>query len=370
MPYLRPTYSTILAAAQQDVVASKPGGLILLPVSNLGIAITVLSKAADQQYAAIDWVSKQAIPWTATDEYLGGWATLKGVNRNPATASIGSAIFSGTVGTDFPSGTILTLVDGTVYLTTADATVGSNGSVTVQITAQTAGSAGNQPAGIAISIQSGIPGITTGGVTGILAGGADIETDDSYRSRMLLVYRQAPQGGSINDYLVWSRAVPGVTRAWAVGNLAGAGTVSVFTMFDITEAANNGFPVGTSGVATGENRAVVATGDCLIVANAIITVQPVTALVYSVAPVPYPVNFTINSLTLNSATIQAGISAALTAAFLANADPLGGTIQPSVWDAAINSVSGVSSFALASPTGPIAAPVGSLPILGTITYGA
>lgn len=55
-------------------------------------------------------------------------------------------------------------------------------------------------------------------------------------------YPAPPQGGSADDYDAWVRTVPGVTRVWLNPLGAGPGTVVLYTMFDLAEAAHGGFP--------------------------------------------------------------------------------------------------------------------------------
>ena len=165
--------------------------------------------------------------------------------------------------------------------------------------------------------------------------------------------------------------MPGVTRAWCNPVGAGAGTVVVFTMWDNAEIGTGGFPAGTNGVAAAETRDAPATGDQLTVANAIYPQRPVTALVYSDAPVGQPVNFVLANLgSAPSATLLAAIEAALTALFLRIGSPLGVTLYPNQWEAAIASVTGLPQYTLVSPVGPVACPVGNLAVLGTVTATA
>lgn len=77
-------------------------------------------------------------------------------------------------------------------------------------------------------------------------GGADIETEEDFRSRGLLAWQNPPQGGSDADYKKWALEVSGVTRAWVKRRLNGAGTVGVYIMCDRND--NGGFPVGTDGI--------------------------------------------------------------------------------------------------------------------------
>lgn len=378
MPFSRPTLTELRNQVQQDIAAS-PAGLqgflrrAIVPV--LGWAQAGL---AYLHYAYLDWIAKQAVPWSATDEWLFAWAALKGVYQKDATAASGNVTFTGT-GT-IPLGALLSRADGQQYAVTAATTVSTGGTL-VPVTASVAGSAGNCDVGTVLTLTSPIAGIASAGTAGAITGGADQETQDALRARMLDIYAAPPQGGDAFDYVEWALAVPGVSRAWVKPNGAGAGTVVVYTMFDVAEAGNNGFPVGTDGVATGETRATVATGDQLAVANSIYPKQPVTALVYSVSPISTPVNFTVSGLgSNNTAAMQASITAALKDMFLRLAQ-VGGTIdpstmqawsgiEPSAWYEALGSISGLTSFDVSSPAAAITPGAGQLFVLGTVTFSA
>jgi uncharacterized phage protein gp47/JayE len=357
--------------ALQDITAGGlPGVDGLLQRAVLRVLAYAMAGLAYLHYAYQDWISRQAVPWTATDEWLSAWGALKGVLQKDATAASGQLTFSGTVGTDIPPGTSISRSDGVAYTSTADAVIGSGGTATVSITATVAGSAGNASSGTTFVLASPILGVlATGTAAGPITGGADQETTAAFRSRVLQAWANPPQGGAASDYLEWALAVPGVTRAWVSPVADGAGTVVVYFMMDQAEAAHGGFPQGTNGVASSETRDVPATGDQLAVANYIYPLRPVTALVYAVAPAAQPLNFTINNLSPNTTAIQQGISAALADMLVALGSP-GGTLYPSDIEGAIASVPGIGHFTLASPSAPVTASTGALYTLGTITYSS
>jgi uncharacterized phage protein gp47/JayE len=391
MPYARPTLNALITQAVQDVVNAEitdPStqnvltGLLTNAV--MRVLPTVMAGLVWQEYGFIDWVSKQAVPWSATDEFLEGWAALKGVSREDATAASGTfSIASGcTSGSVLPAGsTISCQANGLAYTTQADATV-SSGSISAAVVCTTAASAGNIPAGTALTISGTYAGIPSAGVAAAaFTGGSDQETDDGLRTRMLTVYAAPPQGGDAADYVEWAEDVAGVTRAWVAPNQMGAGTVTVYTMFDEAESAFNGFPQGANGVAASETRDTPAAGDQLAVANSIFPKQPVTALVYSCAPDAEAVNFSVGSLGSNNTTaMQAAITAALTDMFLrlgyvgGTLDPVTGeawaTIDPSDWYAALSSVSGIGRFSVTAPVSPITVSSGYLPVLGAVTFAS
>ena len=330
MPYARPPLTALRNQAIQDITTSGVPGLDgLLRNAVLRVLAWVMSGLAYSVYGYIDWISREAVPFTATDEYLEAWAALIGIFRIDSAAATGQASFTGQPGLVVPEGATLTRQDGTPYTATAEASVDTNGTVLVPIAAAVNGAATDCDAGTAISLDPPIAGINAGGVTvGPTTGGADQESDDSLRSRMLAKYRAPAQGGSATDYIDWAREVPGCTRAWVQPNGAGAGTVIVRPMFDDTQAAHGGFPQGIDGCATLETRDTTAAGDQLAVADHIWPVQPVTALVYVASPVPHPIDVVLLDLDPNTADTRSQIIASINDMYLIRAE-LGGTIFPS-----------------------------------------
>lgn len=384
MPFLRPTLSDLRGQIASDIASNLPGADGLLRFSNLGITGDALAGLSHLHFGYLDWIALNAVPFTCTGEFLEGWAALKKITREPATAATGTATFTGTTGSVIPAGTGVVRGDGYVYTTQASATLAS-GTATVAITAVLppldpvnnpggGGAAGNAAAGTVLSLQTAIVGVQSSGVAATaLTGGSDIEVDSALRSRMLQAYQQPPQGGAQNDYVEWATAVPGVTRAWCEPNSLGLGTVVVYVMLDVSESAYNGFPQGTNGVSAldqgpgGVPRAAVATGDQLNVANAIYPLQPVTALVYVCAPIAYPANFTISGLSTTSAATRAAIAAAIAGVFQLYASP-GGTVDLSYIESAIAAIVGTRGFVITIPSANIVLAAGNLPVLGTVTY--
>lgn len=368
--FSRPTLSALIQQAINDVqTANLSGtGTTLLPQSILGTVATSNAGLAYELYAYLDYIALMAIPATATGEYLEAWAALKGVYREPATSATGTCAFTGTTGQVVPSGTIISTAANVSYQTNADFIIGTTTSV--PFTATVAGSAGNAASGIALSLTTPITYVnsTTNALTAI-TGGADQELDASLRSRMLTVYATPPDGGSANQYIIWCLQVPGVTRAWVNTTGVTAGAVQLFIMLDQTESAFNGFAQGEPGGATLESRISPGSGDELLVANYIFPLQPVTALVYVTTPTPEPINFSIQALSPTTAANEAGIEAALADMFVRLGSPLtGNAIYSSSTNAAIESVAGVGTYTLLSPISPITVPLGSLPVLGDITF--
>ena len=370
MPYSRPTLTALRTQAMQDIAASGlPGASGFLRRSWLRVIAWVQAAMAHLHFGYLDWIAKQSIPFTCDSEFLDGWAALKGVTRKAATAATGTWSGTGINGSVLASGTLLIRADGVQYQTTANATVAS-GAISAPLQAVVTGANGNADSGTPLTLASVATGINpVGNAAAAITGGADIETDTALRGRMLLAYAAPPQGGDKSDYVEWALQVPGVTRAWCNPNGLGVGTVVVYTMLDVSEAAYGGFPQGTNGVATAETRATAATGDQLAVANHIYPLRPVTALVYSYAPAPQTLNFTIAGLNPSNTTTQAEVSAALTALLVTKSSPLADTaVDQSDVDAAISAIPGIISFRATAPSFPQTPTLGNIFTLGTVTF--
>lgn len=375
MPFSRPTLTDLRTQAAQDVAAALPGADPLLRFSNLSILSNVQAAMAYLHYGYLDWIAQQAVPFTATDEYLEGWGALKGVFRLPATQASGAVTFTATNGTTLPASTQLVRGDGKTFTTSAAVTA-TGGTVTVSATADAdptglTGAWGNTSIGSVMTVGQSIAGInSSGSVSTAFTGGADLESNDSLRSRILLAYQNPPHGGDASDYVTWARDVPGVTRAWCVPNGNGPGTVLVYVMFDDAESAHGGFPQGSNGVAAAELRDTTATGDQLAVANYIFPLQPVTALVYVLSPLSHVVDFTISGVATASSDTKNAIAAAITGVFRQSSTltAVSSTVNLSDIESAIAAVPATSGFLITSPAGNIASAAGFLPMLGTITY--
>lgn len=369
MPYQRPTLTELQQQVASDIAASTPGSDPLLRFANLKITGRAQAGLAHLHYGYIDYIAKQAVPWTSTGEYLAGWGALRNTFQKSPTAASGVVPFLGEPGRSIPAGTSGTRGDGVTYTSQADATVQANGIAIVSFVADQVGAAGNCDAGTVITLGVAIPGVQSSGTaSAAFTGGADAEEEAEFSERVMSAFQATPQGGAAGDYSTWALDVPGVTRAWVVRNGFGVGTVVVYVMFDDAQAAHGGFPQGSDGVAADDQaRGVVASGDQLTVANAIFPLQPVTALAYVCSPIPNAINFTITGLSGASDATKAAISAAIVEVFRSNGVP-GGTIDMSDINSAIGSIPGTGGFVITSPVGNITNSTGQIPTLGAITY--
>jgi len=385
MPYSRPTLSSLISEIWSDITSSTGLVVTLLQKAVLKIVGKALAGAVNGLYGYLDWISKQAVPFTSSGEFLAGWGGLKKVYLKAATPSVLTVQLTGTSGTPLTAGTnINRTADGFAYTTTADA-VWTGSTATVNIQAVTAGTDGNCDVGTSVSLAQGITGIqSSGSVTAVVTTGTDVETQDEFFARVMEAFQAPVQGGNEGDYVTWVLAVSGVTRAWCAPNGFGAGTVVVYFMMDDAESEHAGFPQGTNGVSAndqgpgGTPRGVVATGDQLTVANALITEQPATALVYACSPIENQIGFNLTGVA--SATTRTAIESALQDLFQREGEP-GGTVDLSDVYSAIGSVSGAAGYIVSSITSTVSGTTttypansnitnstGQLPVLGAVSW--
>lgn len=377
MPYQRPALSTLIARTADDIAASLPGANPLLRRAVLTILGRVLAGQHHQQFGYIDWLARNAVPFTARDEYLEGWAALKGVTRKGAIAAQLTVAVTGNAAAPVPSGQGLVRADGATFTAALGTTLAADGTGTLAVTADTAGSAGNCAVGTALTFTVPIAGVQqVASVSAATVTGADVETDDLFLSRMLGIYAQPPMGGALADYVNWALAVPGVTRAWCAGGAAGTGTVSVYFMMDTVRASNYGLPIGTNGVSSNEPRDSAATGDQLTVADSLWPLRSAAALVYAVAPAGIPLALTLAEVP-NDQAIRGNIAAAIAGLLVRKASPGGvslpsgasaGILRVSDIDTAIAAVAELDHFVRVAPAADVALGAGQISIPGPLTF--
>lgn len=387
MPFARPTLSDLRSQIMADINANLSSANAWLRKSVLYVLAIAMAGLAFLHYGYIDWISLNAVPWTATGEYLAAWGALKNVYQKSAVAAQLTVQFSNSSpGQTIGVGIGMQRTDGESYTIQTSATVAADGTATVTVLDTTAGAAGNCAAGTQLTLSTTIDGVqSTAVVTGTVVTGVDTETTKAFGARVLAAFQQFPQGGAKVDYEKWALAIAGVTRAWCSPNGMGPGTVVLRFMMDNADASYGGFPQGTNGVSQydqgpdGLPRDTVATGDQLTVANAIVSEQPVTALLYAVCPIANSLNFTISGLSTSSTTTRSAISAAISNVLFQNGDPRGGTINLNDIESAINGISGTGGWLMESVTGTVGGVVttypgnitsamGQLPVLGGINY--
>jgi len=135
--------------------------------------------------------------------------------RHAAAAAVLSVTLTGTNGTVISVGTVMIgLPNGALYTVTTGGTI-AGGTVTLAITAQVTGASGNLNNSDTLVLQGqivGATGIPT--VASTTTTGADAETDDAYRVRVLDAQQAQATGSNAASYRLWAQGVSGVVRAY------------------------------------------------------------------------------------------------------------------------------------------------------------
>lgn len=345
MAFDRPTLRELITQMTTD--AEREAGAKQLRQSNLRVLPKVFAYACHGLYGFITWILKQLFPDTAEKQFLERQASIQGIYRRAASKATGTLTVSYTEGATLPVGTIFMADDQRRYETTAEPEVGS---YTVPVQCLETGTIGNREAGQTYTLVSPVVGVDAEAVGSEMAGGAEAESDESLRKRLLFRLQNPPRGGAKEDYIAWAEEVPGVTRSWCFPKEQGIGTVVVrFATDGMTE---DGIP--TSGMVQ-------------IVSDYIAEVAPVTATPYVVAPVAKPVNFRIKDLIPDSESVRAQVEAELKSLFIKEAHP-GEALKLTHIQQAISSAAGEDDYELLEPTADVPADSTQLLVVGEVTY--
>lgn len=192
-------------------------------------------------YVQGDWVNRQCFPQTATGEYLDYHAQLRGLERKAAEYARGVVRFygdgAGEAERTIPAGTVC-MTQGYVRFATLEAGVLAAGAtyVDVPVQAQQAGNAGNVAAGSVTLLAAAPVGVTGCSNPTAMTGGADRESDELLRQRVLDSFARLPNGANCAYYEQVAEAFEAVVAAVALPKRRGVGTV------DVVVATQNGVP--------------------------------------------------------------------------------------------------------------------------------
>lgn len=347
MSWTIPPLAEEIARAEADF-SSRLGDLF--PPATLRALVRGFCLAVQGLYEYQSWSDQQKSPLTCEAEWIDRHARLWGVARRGGATTTGTVTITGAPAAVLPAGSLFRRPDGQEYVTKTDVTIPSPGVLAgVAVEATAPGAAGNTAEDTVITLLRPVAGMVSAATVEApgLAGGIDDEDDESLRGRVLDLIRFRPHGGAAQDYVLWAREVPGVTRAWAYPEEGGPGDVTVRFL------------------AAGREHGIPEAEDIAAVEAYIRPRAPAPSLTV-VAPTTVPVVMTI-ALNPDTAAVRAAVTAAIADFFDREAAP-GGSIRRSRLIAEIAAADGEVSHLLTVPSGDFAADPGALPIPGTITW--
>lgn len=213
------------------------------------------------------------MPDTAIGADLDLVAGVYAVTRRAAAYAEGVVTFTGTVGTQIMENVPVSTAAGLLFLVTAAGEIPAGGTVDLPVLSLLDGARGNVDALAIDRLPTPIVGISAVSNALAISGGADLESDDGLRARLLLRLRMPSASGTQADYIRWALEVSGVGAAQCVPLWDGPGTVKV--------------------IITGADGAAADAETIERCEDYIETVRPVGAAVTVVSATPLTVNVSV-----------------------------------------------------------------------------
>lgn len=348
MAYPRPSLVELQKRIYTDIV-SNAGIKSLLKRSIIRAISYALAGVVHLLFGFIDFVYKEAFPTTCSEAVLYIWAYIFNVPRKNASFSKRRVKFLGANGSYIDQGTILRM-DEVEFIVQEGGYI-TGGFYSPMVECSLAGVNGNIETGAELSLAQPIAGVQPKieVLEADAIDGEDIEDVELWRSRLIEKIQNTPHGGSLPDYEMWAKQIPGVTRAWPYENYTGLGFVGLAFVLD---GALDIFPDSAK------------VNEVQTILNSL---RPVTANLVVFSPVKQEIDFTIQ-LNPNTPAVQDAVTESLKDLFKREASP-GGTVYISRIREAISLATGEDDHVLVSPTANIVSPTGNLAVLGTVTFG-
>lgn len=227
------SYEEIVQSMEKSFEAKS--GYSVDEASDIGIRIRVLAGEIYNLYNYIDYVQRQAFPQTASGTGLGYHGTLRGINRKSAVKATGSVVFSLSSASEYqveiPIGTIVSTsgANPVSFETTSSGYIEA-GKTTATVTAQAliGGTSGNvAPGTIAVIVNMTADNLAVKNL-GAFLGGADEESDEQLRSRIVDSLKFVVNGTNKAYYKSLAKSVEGVDCVNVVPKKYGNGTVAIY----------------------------------------------------------------------------------------------------------------------------------------------
>ena len=345
----RPTLDALVERIIGDIDSTNPELYASVPKTPMNVFATAEAGLIHGLYGYADFLFRMSLPIEggATGTFLDRWGALLGVTRKAATYAKPTIRFVATTSGTVPAGVTVRRADGFTYEIAAESAFDS-GNNDLMFVATEVGSTGSIPDGSTVTLTESIVGMAlTGEVQGDVEG-TDEEGDQAYLVRIQDRLRSQPQGGSEADYLQWALSVSGVGYAWLVDTFP---------------------PFVDIRIVTDDEADLAPSSELLASVQAVIDEKkPVTAIPIVSAPTITERAVTLTSLTPNTASVHAAVTAALeTFMALPAVRQPGSTIYRTAIDATIQNAAGVVTFTRTVPAADIVNGADEMSVLGVVT---
>ncbi|CAM5764351.1 baseplate J/gp47 family protein [Bosea minatitlanensis] len=366
MAFSIPTLRDLVERTRLAFRANLPGSDAWLWPNNVGPTAKVLAGLTHEVFGYADWIARQKFALTADGDSLDLHGAELGMSRRPAAAAAGSVAVVSTAALVVDAGAVLSRSDGFTYRAASGGVLAGAGTLSLPVIAEEAGKSGIARPGTVLLALSGFSGPVTiaVGAEGV-ASGADAEGDEAFRQRILFRKRNPPQGGSAADYVIWASEIPGVTRVFVERLFNGPGTVRVFPLFD-----------------DDYDGGIAPPARIVEVAEYLDSQRPAGAALTVAAPAARVIDVEIAGLSPGGVAVEEAVRQELASTFrrlgrVTGADapspsmPYLATAQVFsrswIWQSAANAA-GEQSHVVVDPASDIAVPIGSVPVLGSVTF--
>lgn len=368
MAWITPTLQELVTRVSRAFTGRLQGADAALARNNLAPTAKVIAAEFSILHQRLAWAADQRFILTSEADSLDrhGAEMKPPVPRKDATQATGAVVVTATGAIVLDTGAVLSRSDGVSFTVDAGVTLAGAGSAMVQVTAIEAGADGATAAAAPLTASAGLTGPATFAVdAGGLAGAADREGHQAYKSRLLLAKAFPEHAGAPADWLKYTLAVPGVTRAFIDPLGAGRATVVIYPFFDLTRP--NGIPLES---------------DRLAVLNALRVAGPGAGKAVVRIAEAVPVDYSISALTPDTPEVRAAVVAEVVTTFFRNSRVAGwSTAHPSmpflatpagfsrswIWQAVANAT-GEQSHVLVSPTTDLTLLPGQTAVPGIVTF--
>lgn len=229
-------YSEFLSAMQAEYAAQT--GFSADDASDIGIRLKVLATQLAALSGRVETLKAEAFPQTASGGWLDYHAETRGLSRKAAAPSSGTLRLY----RDTPSAADISVPEGVVcalrqadgeaelrFVTTAAGVLeAGDASIDLPARADRGGAGTNAAPGAVCVLVTPVQGLS--GVTNPAAfsGGADAETDDQLRARLLRSFASISNGANAAFYYDFAMSFDGIASANVVPRVSGRGTVGVY----------------------------------------------------------------------------------------------------------------------------------------------
>ena len=228
-------YNELLETMEGDGFPVTEGGDMALRLKALAAQLFALESESR-------FVLNQSFPQTAVGGYLDDHAHMRGISRRSAQYAEGKLRFwlneQAAMNVPIPLGTECGSADGRSFVTLEEGVI-PKGSMDCLVAARavTGGKEGNVAPGKVVYIKNSPAGVS--GVTNpeTFHGGADAESDEELRQRVVATYKTLPNGANVAYYQQTVCDIDGVAACVVTPRVKGIGSVGI--TFSTTEGIPN-----------------------------------------------------------------------------------------------------------------------------------